>query len=95
MLASLIVQTGTEHVKLRYGINLSQADTLMAVRAAHVPILLIHGLDDERTSPANSRALAAANPQWVQLWLVPGAGHTAASKADPAEFQPRVLEWCK
>jgi hypothetical protein len=95
VIPNLIVETGIEYVKLRYGINLSQADTLAAIRDAHTPILLIHGLEDDRTSPENSRVLAAANPEWVRLWLVPAAGHTAAYKTDPGEFERRVLAWFK
>lgn len=89
----LLVKTGTEYVKWRYNVDLSHADTLAAVAKAHTPILLIHGLEDHRTSPQNSRRLAEANPHCVQLWLVPGAGHTAAYKTTPAEFERRVLDW--
>lgn len=91
VLPSLIVLTGTGYVWWRYGIDLSQADTMAAVAGAHVPILVIHGADDHRTDPANSLALAEANPHWVRLWLVPGAGHTAAYRTDPAQFERRVL----
>ena len=93
VLPSLIVFTGMEYVKVRYGVDLSQANTVAAVAGAHVPMLLIHGLADDRTSPENSRELAAANPRWTQLWLVPGAGHTGAYKTAPAEFERRVLAW--
>jgi hypothetical protein len=93
VLRFLIVKTGTEYVKWRYNVDLSDANTLAAVAKAHTPILLIHGLDDDRTSPQNSRRMAEANPQWVQLWLVPGAGHTGAYRAAPAEFERRVLDW--
>ena len=92
---SLIVFTGIEYVKWRYGIDLSQADTLAAVAGAHVPILLIHGADDHRTDPANSLALEEANPKWVRIWLVPWAGHTGAYQTDPAQFERRVLDWLK
>jgi hypothetical protein len=95
LLPSLIVRTGIEYVKLRYSVDLSEANTLTAVAGAHIPILLIHGLDDHLTDPANSLAMAEANPQWVRLWLVPGAGHTSAYKTAPAEFERRVLNWFK
>lgn len=95
ILPSLIVYTGTEYVKWRYSVDLSQADTLAAVATARVPMLLIHGADDRRTDPANSLALEEANPKWVHLWLVPWAGHTAAYQTDPAQFERRVLNWLK
>ncbi|HEX4229826.1 MAG TPA: alpha/beta fold hydrolase [Bryobacteraceae bacterium] len=95
LLSFLVVQTGIEYVKVRYGVDLSQANTLAAVAGARIPILLIHGLDDRNTDPANSLALAEANPQWVRIWLVPGAGHTGAYKTAPAEFERRVLNWFK
>ncbi len=91
-LAEPIVFSGLSWTRWRYGIDLRQAAPINAVRRARVPILLIHGLADDRTSPENSRRMAAANPV-VELWLVPGAGHTAAWETAPREFESRVPAW--
>jgi pimeloyl-ACP methyl ester carboxylesterase len=87
-----IVLSGFLYARLRYGIDLFDASPETAVRRSTIPILLIHGLKDTRTSAENSRILAASNPRIV-LWLVPDAGHTNASVVEPVEFRKRVLEW--
>ena len=56
------------------------------------PILLIHGLDDKNTPPLHSQVIASRRPN-IDLWLVPGAGHTGAFQAAPGEFRYRVLSW--
>jgi len=62
-----------------------------AVAARAFPILLICDGADNRIPCRHSRAIyiAAAGPK--QLWEVPGAGHTGAYGAMPAEFESRVL----
>jgi hypothetical protein len=87
------VDSGILWARLRYGIDLRHASPVDAVRRTHVPVLLIHGLKDDRTAPDNSRILAAANPQSTRLWLVPEAGHANAWATDRVEFESRVLEW--
>jgi hypothetical protein len=49
-------------------------------------------LADDRTSPLNSRAIAATAPN-ARLWLVPGAGHVRASAIDPISFEARVFSF--
>jgi pimeloyl-ACP methyl ester carboxylesterase len=61
---------------------------------SNIPILIIHGLNDFKTSPEHSRILAASNPR-VILWLAPGAGHTNVSAVALKEFRKRVLDWFK
>lgn len=91
--AVVLVKEGILYTRLRYGVDLGNARPETAIRHAHVPILLIHGLADRETSPQNSERLLRANPRTAQLWLVPGAKHTGAYGATPREFERRVLEW--
>ncbi len=90
--AAFIVGSGFVYARLRYGVDLRAASGLRAIRETKTPVLLIHGSDDQRTSAANSRTLAAENPAVVTVWLVPGAGH-AALAAEPDRFRRRVLAW--
>jgi hypothetical protein len=87
------VDSGILWARLRYGIDLRRGSPEDAVRHTHVPILLIHGLKDDRTAPDNSRMLAGANPQATQLWLIPAAGHANAWATTRGEFEARVLAW--
>lgn len=94
LLAPLVVRECMLYVLLRYHANLWNVDAAAAVATTPVPILLIHGLTDDETPPENSRRIASRNPA-IQLWLVPGTGHTGAYAADPAAFEARLLEWFK
>jgi len=92
LLSNAIVRGGMAYAYVRFGLDFAQTSPLQAIAITTTPILLIHGLQDEKTSPLHSRALAAANTRAV-LWLVPNAGHTGAASAAPLEFRQRVLAW--
>jgi uncharacterized protein len=87
-----LVRCASLYCQLRYKMDASAASPEDAVTRTLTPILLIHGLNDRKTSPEHSRILASRNPQIV-LWLVPGAAHTNAWAAAPDEFPRRVLGW--
>ena len=92
-MAGPFVDSGLLWIRLRYSVDLKQASALDALRHTQVPVLLIHGLADGRTSPDNSRRLAAANPAATQLWLVANSGHANAWATAGKEFEIRVLGW--
>ena len=91
-LAEPVVWSGLEWTRWRYGIDLRRTSSTDAVGRTRAAVLLIHGLADNRTSPENSRRIAAANRSAV-LWLVPGAGHTGVWATSPREFESRVPGW--
>lgn len=80
--------------RLMYGMdfrNDKPADAL-----AHLgdrPVLLIHGTIDNVVPLHHVFALyeAAANDPNLQVWIVPGAGHTLAFKQSPDEYTRRVV----
>jgi len=88
-----VAQTGFLYVRLRYGVDLRQASPAAAIRATHVPILLIHGTRDVNIPPRHSQVLQALNPQATRLWLVPGAVHVSAVSACPDEYVRTVVDW--
>jgi dipeptidyl aminopeptidase/acylaminoacyl peptidase len=88
-----IIASAWCYARVRYGINLLQPSPLEALKRSSVPALLIHGTADQNISPRHSMLLAKAAPDHVQLWLVPGAGHTGAWIAAPQEFETRVVGW--
>jgi uncharacterized protein len=81
---------GIGYVRLRYGVNLLDADPVDAAARIGVPLLLIHGADDQQTPVYHAQALAAARPA-ARLWIVPGAGHTASWGAEPREYPRRIV----
>ena len=87
------IWAGFLYARLRYGLDFRKASPESAIARSSTPVLLIHGLYDRLTPPEHSRILAAANRRDSTLWLVPGAGHTGAYGAAPAEFENRVLSF--
>lgn len=92
-LAKILVKEAVLYVYVRYRVNLLHARPDTAIAYAHVPILLIHGLADNETSPEHSKRLRERNPAVITLWLVPEAKHTGAYATVPAKFEETVLKW--
>jgi pimeloyl-ACP methyl ester carboxylesterase len=92
-LARPVVAAGMLWSDLRYGIPLSQASALEGLRKTRTPVLLAHGLQDNLTSPENSRRLAAANPTVATLWLVESGKHANLWATLGVEFESRTLAW--
>lgn len=91
-LAHIVVSSGVFYARLRHGFDFRQVSPIAAMAQTKTPILLIHGMEDDRTPHWHSQRLAQANPAAV-LWLVPHANHVRASSTDPAGFRSRVLAW--
>ncbi|HTV03498.1 MAG TPA: alpha/beta fold hydrolase [Luteitalea sp.] len=75
----------------RAGFRIDDASPLAAAAHIHVPTLLLHGADDDETSPAHSRRLATALSGRAQIVLVPGAGHSQTLTA-PGVWD-RIEQW--
>jgi dipeptidyl aminopeptidase/acylaminoacyl peptidase len=90
--AGPFVESGMLWARWRDGVDLRDASAADGVRFTATPILLIHGLADEKTSPDNSRRLVALHPG-MQLWLVPGSHHADAWATAQTAFEARVLAW--
>lgn len=90
--AAAVVRGAIWYAQVRYHLSLDDASPVNAIARSHTPTFLIHGLADTKTPPTHSQWLARANPAAL-LWLVPGAGHTAAARTDPVGFQARVLQF--
>ena len=93
VIATPAIAAGFTYARLRYGVDLAEASPEDAVAATSIPVLLIHGGNDDSIPPRHSIAIKARNPNAVSLWIVPGAVHAGASSAAPQEFRQRVLEW--
>lgn len=63
------------------------------VAVLHRPILVIQGEDDGIAREEQGVQLAAAAGEWADLWIVPRAGHVDARRADPREYEDRVVSF--
>lgn len=88
-----VVQLGFLYARCRYGIDLRKASPVDAVRAARIPILLIHGARDSNIPMRHSLELQSANPRAARLWVVPEAGHAECLSVAGPDYQRRVLAW--
>jgi alpha-beta hydrolase superfamily lysophospholipase len=93
VVAGPIVSTAMWYARLRHGVPLSTASPVARLARARVPVLVIHGTADREIPEADARALAAAQPRFVTLWLVDGAAHTQAWATAPREYPGRVLQF--
>ena len=86
------VEAGLLYARMKYGVDLRQANPQRAVSESRVPILLIHGGADTNLPPRHSEMIKSGNAA-VVLWEPPAAGHCGAAGAAPVEYQRRVVGW--
>lgn len=85
------VESGIVYTRLRYGVALDEADALPIVGSTRVPVLLIHGTEDQSIPTRDAKRLEEANPERVEVWTIPGGRHVRSWQAAPEEFPRRVL----
>ena len=76
----------------KYGLDLRQVSPEAIASTSEVPILLIHGKDDNNIPVRHSERIAVRNPRIV-LWEVPHADHCGAISTSREEFEKRVIAW--
>jgi uncharacterized protein len=81
----------TLQVYPRWGVRLDQLRPIDAIKTVRVPVFIIAGADDQRTTLAESRRLFAAAPEPKEFWAVPGAPHANYQRFAPAEYEKRLL----
>ena len=77
----------------RFGIDWAGMDYLARVDKFQVPILLIHGEDDDRVPIWTSERLAEARPDIVTFVRVPGASHTSSWNTAPVLYERAVSDF--
>ena len=91
-LPSFPILTVTEQVaRLRAGYGFREASALEQVKKARVPILFIHGSEDNFVHTEMVYSLYDACPTAKDLLVVEGAGHGQAYSMDPALYMDTVF----
>jgi len=75
------------------GFPLAQISPMKAAASRPFPVLLICDENDEALPCRHTQMICAAAQGPKQLWVVPGAYHTAALGFHPEEFRRRVLSF--
>lgn len=88
-----LIEPSFAWVRARHGLDLREAPSgLHAIRSSDVPVLIVQGADDRDTPLAGAMRLRDANPQKVDLVVIPHADHDWFSTGKP-EVIARILAW--
>ncbi len=82
-------------VERSLGVGLDELDWLRRAGDLDVPVLVVHGDEDETVPSGPSARLAALRPDVVTLRLVAGAGHVGSWNLDPAGYEVAVGEFLR
>ncbi|HEY3738465.1 MAG TPA: alpha/beta fold hydrolase [Bryobacteraceae bacterium] len=88
-----VVEPALLYARMRYGVDLDEANPEEVLRDSQTPVLLIHGTADANIPISHSRRLHAANPKFTELWEIEGAHHVDAWHRAGREFERRVIAW--
>ena len=88
-----LIEIALGYARLRYDIDLAQADPEEAMEHSKVPALLIAGTLDRNIPMRHSAELMRTSGSHAALWIVQGAHHGGAVSVAGPEFQRRILEW--
>ena len=76
--------------RLRYHYALKSMRPIDALDENTVPILFLHGAEDELILPKNSQDMAARTKGYSEVHLIEGAGHAESVLVDPAGYRAYV-----
>ncbi|MFM7423753.1 MAG: alpha/beta hydrolase [Elainella sp.] len=68
-------------------------DSIRKVPYLQLPLLYIHGLDDNKVPARMTQALYAASPEPKQIYLVPAAGHNDVAQVAGPEYLQVVQQF--
>jgi uncharacterized protein len=86
---------GKQLARIRFGVEWSELDQVERADQFDVPILAIHGTDDDEAPIDVTEAFAAASPTEVDVLRIPGAGHGDAWNVDAADYEEAVVEFVR
>ena len=99
-LASTLLKPGMDlMLQMLVGYRLDEVSPERHVSECDIPMLVIHGAEDDVVPLIHARRLARArglsqseidSGDCEQFWVVPDAGHAQAFRTDPAEYVDRV-----
>lgn len=80
-------------LKIRGGYDIRSASALDAVKKSELPVLIIHGEQDEFVPVEMARKLYDAAKGEKELLIIPGAGHAQAPDKDPEKYYGTVFRF--
>lgn len=86
---------GRQFARIRFGIEWAELDQVDRANQFDVPILAIHGTEDEEVPIEATESFAAASPSDVQLLRIASGGHGDTWNVAAAEYEEAVVEFVR
>ena len=88
-----IVDIADIGTKVRYKTSYKNMRPISALAENEIPVLFLHGADDEMIIPKNSESMAAASKGYTECHIIPGAGHAESVLKEPKMYEEFVREF--
>ncbi len=79
--------------RIRYGYALKDMRPIDSLNENEVPILFLHGAEDNFILPQNSQDMYDRTQGYKEIHLIPGAGHAESVLTDPEAYHRIVKEY--
>lgn len=88
-----LVDVSSFTAKIRYGYALKEMRPIDSLNENEIPILFIHGQDDDFILPKNSIDMANKTKGYKEIHIIPNAGHAASVIVDPVNYKKYVNDF--
>ena len=92
-LPGCLVHVASLCAKLRYGCSYREMRPIDSLKDNEVPILFIHGAQDDFIPPSHSQAMADATKGYSEIHLIKGAAHAQSMLTAPEEYRKIVRDF--
>ena len=92
---SFLVDLADLGARLHYGYAIKKMRPIDSLAENTVPILFVHGAEDDFIPPENSKRMAEATKGKSQILLVPGATHAMSILTDPETYEQTLDAFLK
>lgn len=85
-----------KYMKRVYYFDMKNADAMISLQSCKIPMMFIHGKDDDYVPVENAMKLAGKIPDFRKsVYLVDGAGHALSYVVNPMRYEFKVREFLK
>ncbi len=79
--------------RIRYHYSLKKMNPIEALEKNEIPILFIHGKEDDFIEPKNSEDMAETTKGYKEIYLIDGAGHAESVLVAPDVYKEHVKKY--
>ena len=86
-LPAFLVDVASVCARIRFGYSFSQMRPIDSLKDNTIPILFIHGAEDDFVLPEHSERMKNATRGYAEVHLIPGAAHAMSVLSDPETYK--------